>query len=90
MDAALQAHAPVVQFPLDPGSLTNLSALVMTKHESGDSWSRFLGHEAAVHRNQQRRYFLAFLAQRKRILGTVMGDTSPNHNGNSEYRNPTF
>eukprot|EP00439_Symbiodinium_sp_Y106_P066772 s742_g10.t3 len=41
----------------------------MTKHESGDSWSRFLGHEAAVHRNQQRRYFLAFLAQRKRILG---------------------
>ena len=24
----------------------------------------------------------------KKVLGTVMGHTSPNHNGNSEYRNP--
>ena len=26
----------------------------------------------------------------QRVLGTVMGDTSPNHNSNSYYRNPTF
>ena len=26
----------------------------------------------------------------QRVLGTVMGDTSPNHNSNSLYRNPTF
>ena len=25
-----------------------------------------------------------------RVLGTVMGNTSPNHNSNSYYRNPTF
>ena len=24
----------------------------------------------------------------KKVLDTVMGHTSPNHNGNSEYRNP--
>ena len=28
--------------------------------------------------------------QAQRVLGTVMRDTFPNHNSNSEYRNPTF
>ena len=26
----------------------------------------------------------------QRVQGTVMGDTFPNHNNNSLYRNPTF
>ena len=31
-----------------------------------------------------------FNAQTQRVLGTVVGDTSPNHNSNSYYREPTF
>ena len=30
------------------------------------------------------------IEKKQRVLGTVIGHTSPNHNSNSKYRNPTF
>ena len=30
------------------------------------------------------------ILETRRLLGTVMGDTFPNHNNSSSYRNPTF
>ena len=33
---------------------------------------------------------MEFGAPGQRVLGTSMGDTSPNHKSDSYYRNPTF